>query len=70
MIYGAVKEMARNRKYLYKGIMRTEFTEHGKEVMCKMMDLYAPVIVETLEAEDLARSKELVLKKLKDSGND
>lgn len=69
-MYGAIKEMARNRKYFYKGIMRTEFTDHGKELLCKMMDMYAPVIIEAIEAEDVARSKELVMKTLKDSKND
>lgn len=70
MMYGSIKEMARNHKYFYKGIMRVEFTDHGKEVICKMMDMYAPVIIEAIEADDIKRSKDLVMKTLKDSKND
>ena len=65
MMYGSIKELVRNRKYFYKGIMSAKFTEQGHEVICKILDMYAPVIVEAIEADDLARSKELVMKTLK-----
>ena len=67
VVYGAVRELTRDRKYFYKGILKSEFTDRGKEVICSMLDMYAGQIVEAIEADDLQRSKELVLKKLKDS---
>lgn len=67
MLYGAVRELAKDRKYFYKGVFKSEFTERGKEVICGMLDMYAGQIHEAIEADDLKRSKELVLKKLKES---
>jgi hypothetical protein len=69
ILYGAVRELTRNHKYFYKGILRAEFTDKGKEVICGMMDMYAGQIHEAIEADDLKRSKELVLKKLKETEN-
>ena len=69
MLYGSVRELTRDRKYFYNGIIKSEFTDHGKEVINKMLDMYAPVIVEAIKEEDLARSKELVMKTLKESDN-
>lgn len=70
MLYGAVRELTRDRKYFYKGVFKSEFTDRGKEVICGMMDMYAAQIHDAIEADDLKRSKELVLKKLKESNND
>lgn len=69
MLYGAVRELTRDRKYFYKGVFKSEFTDHGKEAICGMLDMYAGQIHEAIEADDLKRSKELVLKKLKESDN-
>lgn len=69
LLYGAVRELTRNRKYFYKGIFKAEFTEHGKEVICSMLDMYAGQIHEAIEADDLARSKDLVMKKLKETND-
>lgn len=69
MLYGAIRELTRDRKYFYNGILKASFTERGKEVICGMLDMYAGQIHEAIEADDLQRSKELVLKKLKDSAD-
>ena len=69
ILYGAVRELTRDRKYFYKGVFKAEFTDRGKAVLCGMMDMYAGQIYEAIEADDLKRSKELVLKKLKDSAD-
>jgi hypothetical protein len=69
VLYGAVRELTRDRKYFYKGVFKAEFTDKGKEVICGMMDMYAGQIYQAIEEDDLKRSKELVLKKLKESEN-
>lgn len=70
LLYGAVRELTKDRKYFYKGVFKAEFTERGKEVLCGMLDMYAGQIYTAIEADNLKRSKELILKTLKDSENE
>ena len=69
LIYGAIRELTRDRKYFYNGILKSEFTDRGKEVICGMLDMYAEQIHEAIEVDDLQRSKDLLMKKLKDSAD-
>lgn len=70
LLYGAIRELTRDRKYFYNGIVKASFTDRGKEVICGMLDMYAGQIREAIEVDDLQRSKDLLMKKIKESDKD
>jgi len=64
IMYGAIREMTRDRRYFYAGY-NSHFTDEGKRLMAEMMDLYAEKIDKAIKEADDARAKQMVFDTLK-----
>jgi len=64
IIYGIIRELTQHNRYFDSGY-RCHFTEEGKKVIIASLDMYAPHILDAISHDDIARSKQIVLKGLK-----
>jgi hypothetical protein len=68
MIVGSIKEIIRDRQYFYHSTVGTEYchlTEEGKTAIIDIVNILGPRLLKAEAEEDIERSKQLVLDKLK-----
>lgn len=66
VLYGAIRELTKDRTYYYPSSYRPHFTEEGHALIKDMMDLYAEKIQQAIQSADEQRAKDLVFNSLKD----
>jgi hypothetical protein len=66
VLYGAIREMTRDRKYYYPSSYRPHFTDEGHALIKDMMDLYAEKIHIAIQEANDQRAKEMVFNQLKE----
>jgi citrate lyase gamma subunit len=65
LLYGSIKELMKDRKYFYDGIITKNFTDEGKKVINEVLDMYSIKISKAQSEADDKRAKNLVIKELK-----
>jgi hypothetical protein len=68
MIVGSIKEIIRDRQYLYHSTVGPDYchlTDEGKDAIIDIVNILAPRLIKAEAEEDIERSKQLVLDQLK-----
>lgn len=68
LMYGSIDEMLQNSRFYYHssvGANYSHFTEEGKKNLTEFFDIIAFEMRKCRDAEDVQRSKDLVMKELK-----
>ena len=72
MIYGAIKELAKNSKYYYKGYSDefSNITPEGEAHIMAMLTKFIPLIEKAESKKIVDRAKEIIYGQLRDEAED